>query len=340
MSLKKELAMSSSPITQYIRFVASIIANTGRDSPFPNVYKNILGLNTLEVNTVVAPEVGEDARTVGSAFDYRLRYYLAPCYYRDFVAWKGSEMLIQLDPKWKRQLETFYTNLDNFTTRISPAGCALDDADEVLLDTYCVVLAKLEVVFRSGGQWTPQHPPMHSDGMKIPKKEALLQIADLPSVMGVQRLSRSALTTFGPLIRLTSSSALSYHPNPKFEGSLDIGGADADFIIGDSIFELKTTKSFSGPAVRDALLQLIGYCLLDYSDEYEIRQLGLYFARQEWVVVWPLWCFVFPLIDVLHYNMTGTEPSEELVKQRLAKCRSLMGKVVNGQSIDYDNEFS
>jgi hypothetical protein len=142
------------------------------------------------------------------------------------------------------------------------------------------------------------------------------------------------------LIAPVVGGALPYHANPKFQGSLAIGGAGADFIIGGAIFELKTLGTLNIPAVRDALLQLIGYTLLDYDDEYKIRQVGVYASRQQWVTAWPIWQFIFPLGDVVLRLAAGTEPTEDEVTQRLAMLRPLMRTVVDGGAIPYGIVFA
>src|SRR5262249_21359892 len=74
--------------------------------------------------------------------------------------------------------------------------------------------------------------------------------------------------------------------NPTFEGSPDVGGADADLILGDCLVEIKTTLNPCWN--RDWLYQLLGYVLLDYADHYQIRSIAIYLARQETIVRWPL----------------------------------------------------
>ena len=107
-------------------------------------------------------------------------------------------------------------------------------------------------------------------------------------------LSRSVEIVFRPLIDIVISGSVPYFANPMFAGSIAIGGADADFVIGDTLFELKAIKALAPAAVRKALQQLVGYCLLDLDDRYGIRSVGVYFVRQEWVCSWPLWRLVFP----------------------------------------------
>ena len=77
-----------------------------------------------------------------------------------------------------------------------------------------------------------------------------------------------------------------FHLNPTFDGSGYIGGADADLIVDTCLIDIKTTI---GPRVQNRdLYQLLGYVLLDFSHEYELDQVSLYFSRQGTTLRWPL----------------------------------------------------
>ena len=339
MSLTTELAKSSSPITQYLKFVGAIVADTTRGTPWAEPCKRLLGLDTLPSAAVVAAVPGADAGMVGTAFDYRLRFHLAPCRSREFVAWKGAAQLTSLEPSTENAVSRFFSHLDTLTSRLSPAGQVLPDDDEALLSTYCVVLAQFESVFRTRGQWVP-HLPSESTVDAGPEAEPLLQLAPDAVVEEVVNLSRSASDAMSPLIPYVANGSLPYYPNPVFTGSSAIGGADADFIVASTLFELKTTKTLDAAAVRNTLLQLLGYSLLDYDDEFELRRVGVYFARHAWVRAWPLWEVIFPPADVIHRSLSGTEPTDKEITVRLEKLRGLMQRVVDGEAINYEECFS
>ena len=73
---------------------------------------------------------------------------------------------------------------------------------------------------------------------------------------------------------------------PSFVGSRAIGGADGDLIVGDTLVEIKSSKS---PTLRrETMCQLAAYALLDYDDEYRIRNVGVYMARYGTTVSWPV----------------------------------------------------
>lgn len=339
MSLTTELATPTSPITQYLRFVGAIVADATRGAPWAEPCKRLLGLDSLPSATVVPVVPGADAGMVGTAFDYRLRLQLAPCRSREFVAWKGAALLTSLEPSTENAVARFFSHLDILTSRLSPAGKVLSNEDEALLSAYCVALAQFESVFRTRGQWMP-HFPSDSTVDAGPEAEPLLQLAPDAVVEEVANLARSASDAMSPLIPYVANGTLPYHPNPVFAGSSGTGGADADFVIATTIFELKTTKTLDAASVRSALLQLLGYSLLDYDDEFEIRRVGVYFARHAWVTAWPLWELIFPPADVVQRSLSGSEPTDTEVAARLQKLRGLIERVVDGEAINYEQCLS
>ncbi|NEA60377.1 hypothetical protein G3I60_41000 [Streptomyces sp. SID13666] len=72
---------------------------------------------------------------------------------------------------------------------------------------------------------------------------------------------------------------------PTFDGSADVGGADADWIAAGTLIDVKTTITPGRLPVTD-IYQLAGYLLLDYHDTYRITHLGWYSARSAALVRW------------------------------------------------------
>ncbi|MER6122999.1 UvrD-helicase domain-containing protein [Streptomyces sp. NPDC001795] len=72
---------------------------------------------------------------------------------------------------------------------------------------------------------------------------------------------------------------------PVFAGSDDLGGADADFIVGGLLIDCKATTR-PHTIHRSAVQQLAGYLLLDYDDVYGIDRVGLYLSRQGALITW------------------------------------------------------
>ncbi len=74
---------------------------------------------------------------------------------------------------------------------------------------------------------------------------------------------------------------------PAFAGSTDIGGADADFIIDGRLLDCKATTTPTRLASTE-IGQLAGYLLLDYDNQYQITEVGLYLSRHGTAIAWPV----------------------------------------------------
>lgn len=75
---------------------------------------------------------------------------------------------------------------------------------------------------------------------------------------------------------------------PTFDGSLDVGGADADVVIRRHLWDFKCTTAPG--RVGDAFwpYQLLGYAFLDYRDRYRLESVGIYLVRQGAWFSWPV----------------------------------------------------
>ncbi len=80
---------------------------------------------------------------------------------------------------------------------------------------------------------------------------------------------------------------------PTFTGSVLLN-ADADLIAAGLLLEVKTSQGARRTdGTRRAtlskldLLQLIGYALLDFNDDYQITELGIFAARFAYLATWP-----------------------------------------------------
>ena len=88
--------------------------------------------------------------------------------------------------------------------------------------------------------------------------------------------------------------------NPTFDGSVDVDGADADFILANCLIDIKSTIS---PKISKLFLyQILGYAILDYSDQYHLGEVGFYFTRQGVTLQWPI-------SDLLYELSSGRAPA-------------------------------
>ena len=235
--------------------------------------------------------------------DYRLRYYFPPVPFKELVAWKGAMSLSDKPPRLDdflmegvlpsntpgdptltaELIHGFFRSLEAALGRLSPAGRRLDRAEEGELARYFIVLALFEQAYRMGSRPNALHKSLlFANGPKI-SVSGLLAIAEKEWVEDMCKLSWLFYDRCGGL--LSSRTIL----NPTFEGSPDVGGADADLILDGCLIDIKTT--INPTDLREwtrSLYQLIGYALLDYEDQFGISEAGVYFARQGALLRWTL----------------------------------------------------
>lgn len=74
---------------------------------------------------------------------------------------------------------------------------------------------------------------------------------------------------------------------PEFTGSRAVKGADADLIVDNCLYDIKTTTNPRNKLTK-VLRQLLGYVLLDWDDTYGLDHVGIYYPRQAASFRWPL----------------------------------------------------
>lgn len=171
----------------------------------------------------------------------------------------------------------FFRAFSAFVSRNPPMRERLPGPQELRLARYCYVLGLYEEVFRIGYVW-----PTSYLGSLAPDADARAVLAIVPDarVKDIARMSGACQTVLAPYLDRD------YVLNPVFAGSTYVGGADADLILDRRLIEIKTTAD---PRLdQNWLLQLLGYVLLDWDDEYRIDGLGVLFARQAALAKWPL----------------------------------------------------
>lgn len=292
MSLSSHLNDPQSPVYGFMR------------ERFPNIRSFVRETNKeIKEATTIRPEGKVDWGTIGMAIDYRLRYYFDVPSSKNLVAWKGSQLVAGKafhaspeelsDPKRLSELmrrkeggewdgapkvvAEFFVDLENILSQLSPQRRRLEREHEEILARYCVGLALFEQVLRLG---------LISPGS--------LLIFPQPVGTASELLARVPQAWVDDLCALSwafheDHEELLARPvvlNPTFDGSPDVGGADADLIVDGCLLDIKTRVE---PRLRgDDLYQLLGYTLLDYSDRYGIGEAGIYFTRQQRMLRWPL----------------------------------------------------
>jgi hypothetical protein len=250
--------------------------------------------------------------TIGTAIDYRIRYYFAITPVEDLVAHnliktssdnKTTVYSTSLNPDL---IDEFFGSLDDKLEHLRPVGRELERVDEELIARYCYVLALFEAAWRGGTDFADPKCATVAD---------LLNIAQPHSVDDMCNLSWLFHKCHG---NLTSSKAIL---NPTFDGSRDIA-ADADLIIDDYLIEIKTTVNPTS-ITRQGLYQLIGYVLLDYSNRYKLRGVGFYMARQGLLLKWELSEFLTKITGQKNPSLVDLRTRFENLLEEMRKIRKI-----------------
>ena len=218
--------------------------------------------------------------TIGIAMDYRIRYYfdvtpvesLVAYYWDVYIGAPGGAPAYGDLPYLAHD---FFHNLENFTNQCQPVARRLPAVEEDVLNRYCIVLALFDEVVRAG---LSHNSPLSKE--RFNDAEDLLTVAETRWLDDMRHLSWRFYDGFSHLLEFP------HILNPTFDGSPDVGGADADLIVDGALIDIKTTKNQRIDAYF--IRELLGYTLLDYSDRYHIDSIGLYMSRQGILFKWSL----------------------------------------------------
>jgi hypothetical protein len=217
-------------------------------------------------------------QTVGTAFDYRLRYFFDASPIESLVAYRGA--LALGDGTLPRSFEELARALDSVVGGSHPCSSLLPLAEERALCRYCYLLALFEQLARAGVDET-------WGIVRHGRRGGLLEVASLcqeACVDDLVELGRRFTETQGDLLAETHFAL-----NPKFATSAFIG-MDADLIVGRRLIDVKTIKTASDfrKKSRRHVWQLVGYVLGDSENSYELSEAGFYLSRQGVQLFWRL----------------------------------------------------
>jgi len=203
--------------------------------------------------------------------------------------------------------------------RVQPVGRVPSLIEEEELARYCYGLALFDGIVRAG--LLPGSPLTRFDPAQ--GENGILALAGGDVVADLVALGHDFVEDATPF------KGMPFSGNPTFGGSIDVGGADADFIIGDVLFDLKTVSDVTSSGWRKWLTQLVGYTLLDYDDRWSIRGLALWLPRQRRVIGYPVGLFVLPLADLVKGRVVDDEGAVAAGLVRLRGClRDLIGRPI------------
>lgn len=293
--LTAELRNTKSPVTQFIK------------QRFPNI-RHVQQRYRDSVGPLVVDGGDAHPGTLGTAFDWAVRFLVHPQPSVD-LALRGADLAIgayhtvgsELEPILGAAATELAEHLGVVTRADGTCGIARFDGpaaasmvDQDILLRGCWALALLTEVLRAGTQSGSPLWKLAPDG--IPEKDELraadlLGLAAPGAVEELRRLGQLAYTALLPQLAKRSGP---WALGPTFEGSR-LMNADADLIASGLLIEIKTNLgdkradgSRRASLEYSTLQQLLGYVLLDFSDEFAIQEIGLYAARYSQLTTWPL----------------------------------------------------
>jgi len=204
-----------------------------------------------------APPQTKNYSLIGTAFDYLLRFHIERLNTNSILrSWVAESAVELTKPK-----PEIYGKLKAIIDTIKKVHASFLETEKLSKSIIAasIVLAKLDLIYRIG-RLEPNLLDCH-DG----------DIADLQNLISTVDFS---------IFKSQNVSAL----NPTFgEASTLVSGADADFILDDTLIDIKTTKNLKFK--REYFDQLIGYYILskiggvDGVSNHKIKKIAIYFSR-------------------------------------------------------------
>lgn len=243
--------------------------------------------------------VGYEAGTVGTAIDQRLRLAFtcaAPVDAATVLGWdncriaarphKGGGVFHALAEVGEQLLQRLTDTVAILRLDERQEPLMRTDEEEVHLARMLLAAAWYALNFRN--PFAFPDTPLFKTAVAAPAQFTLDRLLAVPHRHLVDDLLAQLRAAEGGALdqlRRATETTLSAS-GPSFDGSSDIS-ADADLIAAGTLVDFKSTRrvhDFPLPTI----LQLLGYVLMDYSDQYRIDTVGVYLTRAGTLVTWPL----------------------------------------------------
>lgn len=283
MSLSNHLKDASSPVRIYMDRVSPILADTQGRTSSARASAGALGLVELAASTPIVPVPPDiDAARSGTAFDIRTRIALGGFDVRTVSIAAGVNQLSLL----VRQVENGQHRAQIISEAFALAESLLQNpSSNDDLNLASIVLAHGDQIYRAG--------PAALNGAL---GTACDQARD--GQQFVDSISSHDLRDLGRLFRASSEQisrwkhqldgGMRFESDLGFAGSSLVGGADADWLIGDVLIDCKVYGTLTASRLRGFLRQLLGYVMLDLNDVLKIRHVGIWLPRQGRTQTWSL----------------------------------------------------
>lgn len=283
MSLMSELRDAGSPIRAYLDGVSPVLAATRGSSGTARQAAATLGLVDLAGKPLLVPACDAvDGRVSGTAFDIRARIELG-----------GFDPAASTSAAGVDALTGAASLVENGDHRAAVLSEAFRIGEELLeepadasdLTRASVLFAYCEQVYRGGPEALSGALGAACDEVEdgLSLAQAIPDAA-LEDVEALLEAGRPQIDAWSERI----AAGTRFEPNPGFSGARLLGGADGDWMIGETLIDCKVYGGLSVVKLRDFLRQLLGYVMLDLEDALGIREVGVWLPRQQELKTWSL----------------------------------------------------
>lgn len=209
----------------------------------------------LSKRKILAEPITKNYSTVGTAFDYLLRFYvkrLNPSAI-DVDYWVAEIVQVRIEDDYEDQEMADFAGLILSSAREEYNAFLKEGifTDQLLRST--LLLAKLDAVYRfiDVDEWWDFY---REEWYHIDERD-ILDLKNLINIVNPEQFKAKKAC----------------YLNPSFGyGSYIVGGGDADLIIDNMLIDIKTTKTHT--LMKPYYYQLIGYVILDEIDGKRIKQ--------------------------------------------------------------------
>jgi hypothetical protein len=281
MSLTSQLTLNASTRAFLDRISPRLWSARG-NSAAASVARARLGFNRLVTAKLFVPRPESmtpgEAVSVGMAFDYRTRMMLRPMDPRETLAARGIAS-INSAASGSREAHVL-------TEAFETALFLIRDGSADELDTVALILAWCESLYRS-----PDRALLGPFGDTVRRCRTGSELISRIPAHVLSDLRQLRVWAGAPQVEEwldQVASGASMNLNPGFSGAHLVDGADGDWVIGDTLVDCKVTSHFTVTKLREYMVQLLGYVMLDQADEIRIRRIALWFPRQRALQVWSL----------------------------------------------------
>jgi len=282
-SLTSELGDAGSPIRAYVDGVSPRLARTRGTSPAARAMAETLGLVALAASNPIVPAPADvDTRRSGTAFDIRTRIALGDYDIQGSASAAGIARVHLHADETANGHHRAKILTETFQIAKGLISRGPDDAD---LDLASILLAPAEQVYYGGMQAFTGSLGAACDTVNDGRSFAdAITPSALADIRSLREKNSAQVTAWRG--RVVEGARLD--PHPAFSGAMLVGGADGDWLVGDTLIDCKVYAELNVSTLRGFLRQLLGYVMLDLNDALAIRRVGLWLPRQGLTPTWSL----------------------------------------------------